>query len=97
MSDWTVVQMFHEKTQTPYLWSASNRTLLAYEDVRSLKAKMAYASSRGIGGVMFWAIDLDDDQMTLLKVSRRFLGAKKKKPGRNISQSFQVTPGLPFQ
>lgn len=60
-------KMFHEKTQTPYLWSASNRTLLAYEDVRSLKAKMAYASSRGIGGVMFWAIDLDDDQMTLLK------------------------------
>jgi chitinase len=69
-SDWLqrpgFQKLYHARTATPYLWNAGNRTLLAYENVQSLAEKMKYANSHGLGGVMFWAIDLDDDQGTLL-------------------------------
>lgn len=59
--------IYHEKTATPYLWSASHRALLAYDNARSLQAKVQYAASHSLGGVMIWAIDLDNDNDDLLR------------------------------
>ena len=59
--------IYHEKTATPFLWSASNRALLAYDNAQSLTAKVQYAASHSLGGVMIWAIDLDNDNDDLLR------------------------------
>ncbi|MFA6111703.1 MAG: glycosyl hydrolase family 18 protein [Candidatus Latescibacterota bacterium] len=41
--------------------------MACYEDPRSMRAKGEYARQHGLGGVMFWQINSDDDESTLLK------------------------------
>ena len=59
--------MYHDKTETPYLWSAVYKTLMANDNPLSIEAKVKYAARHSLGGVMMWTIDLDDDDDKLLK------------------------------
>uniref|UniRef100_A0A8D8YK73 Acidic mammalian chitinase n=1 Tax=Cacopsylla melanoneura TaxID=428564 RepID=A0A8D8YK73_9HEMI len=59
---------FHQKAKAPYAWSASTKTFLGYEDVQSLTNKKNYAAEKNIGGLMIWALELDDDNVSLLDV-----------------------------
>ena len=45
--------------RVPYL-VMDNKYWLGYDDVSSLSEKVRYVRSRGLGGVMVWALDLDD-------------------------------------
>uniref|UniRef100_A0AC35U694 GH18 domain-containing protein n=1 Tax=Rhabditophanes sp. KR3021 TaxID=114890 RepID=A0AC35U694_9BILA len=56
---------FHEKTRVPYVFR--NRKFLSYENPRSIKEKMMYTQRKGLGGVMIWAIEYDDDKSSLLE------------------------------
>jgi hypothetical protein len=40
---------------------------LGFENPESLTHKMKYVKEKNLGGVMIWAIDLDDDEDTMLK------------------------------
>lgn len=60
------VQGYDTKSQTPYLWSPSTRIFMGYEDQTSIKAKVDYAVSKNLGGMMVWAIDFDDEKLSLL-------------------------------
>ncbi|MGH8242136.1 MAG: glycoside hydrolase family 18 protein [Steroidobacteraceae bacterium] len=47
------------RARAPWLWNASTRTFITYEDPQSLRAKMQYVRSQGLGGVMFWELSQD--------------------------------------
>ncbi|XP_053207036.1 uncharacterized protein LOC128391212, partial [Panonychus citri] len=59
---------FHEKSKTPYAWSPSTKTFLGFENEQSLGEKVKYAVDKNVGGLMVWAVDLDDDELTLLDI-----------------------------
>ncbi|CAO4376583.1 unnamed protein product [Caenorhabditis nigoni] len=59
---------WHDKTKTPYIMNAGARMFLGFENERSLKEKMKYATEKNLGGLMIWALDLDDDADTLLNL-----------------------------
>ncbi|KAM0754495.1 hypothetical protein T439DRAFT_115128 [Meredithblackwellia eburnea MCA 4105] len=42
-------------TSTPFLFRASDKTLISYDDATSIKLKAQYARTRGLAGVMFFA------------------------------------------
>lgn len=65
LSDPRFRRAFHPRCQTPYAWNADARVFLGYEDARSLGYKARYAASKGAGGLMVWAVDMDDDDLTL--------------------------------
>lgn len=53
---WTTV--YDNQQQSPYSYKADQ--WVGYDNVQSITAKSQYAVSRGLGGVMMWAIDQDD-------------------------------------
>ncbi|KAG0349633.1 hypothetical protein BG005_010885 [Podila minutissima] len=46
-------------TQTPWLFRASDKTFLSYDDPQSLKIKVDYARNTGLRGVMLWDMSYD--------------------------------------
>ena len=40
--------------QQPYLWNASRRIFIAYDDPESVRRKAQYVVERGLAGVMYW-------------------------------------------
>ena len=58
---------FHNKTKTAYIWLKSLGIMISYENEFSLKEKVTYALDHGLGGIMIWSLDMDDEDLTLLK------------------------------
>ena len=48
-----------ETAQAPWLWNATTRSFISYDDPRSIELKSAYARQRGLGGIMFWELAQD--------------------------------------
>lgn len=59
-------RFWHEQAKVPYLWNAQTRTFITYDDPQSLRLKAAYAREQKLGGVMFWELEHDDEQSSLL-------------------------------
>jgi chitinase len=53
------VRRFDAQAQAPYLWDATRRLFVSYDDPESLAVKAAYVRQRGLRGMMFW--QLGDD------------------------------------
>ncbi|MGH8203987.1 MAG: glycosyl hydrolase family 18 protein, partial [Steroidobacteraceae bacterium] len=53
------VRRWDARARAAWLWNASTRTFVTYEDPQSLRAKMEYVRSQGLGGVMFWELSQD--------------------------------------
>lgn len=51
----TVSKLFGDLTLNP-----------SFDDVNTFKTKIEYANKMGLGGLMVWAIDLDDDELSAL-------------------------------
>jgi chitinase len=73
LTDPAFVRHWDARAQAPWLWNATTRTLISYEDPDAIAAKAAYARTRGLAGVMYWQHDQDDDEQ-LLDSARRGLG-----------------------
>lgn len=56
-SSWT--RHWDEAAQAPYLYEATARSFLSYEDAESLAAKARYVRQHGLAGVMFWEYSND--------------------------------------
>jgi chitinase len=49
-----------EAAQVPYAYDPSSKLWVSYDDVRSFSKKMDFIDEKGLGGAMFWALDMDD-------------------------------------
>ncbi|HJT18623.1 MAG TPA: glycoside hydrolase family 18 protein [Thermoanaerobaculia bacterium] len=49
----------------PYLWSSSEGIFVTYEDVQSLRYKADFVKRNHLGGMMFWEMSDDPDQVLL--------------------------------
>lgn len=47
--------------QVPYLYSPASRTFISYEDLRSVRVKMAYLKAMGLRGAMYWELSQDHE------------------------------------
>ncbi len=44
----------------PYGYDAASKLWVSYDDERSFSKKMDFIDQKGLGGAMFWALDMDD-------------------------------------
>jgi len=65
LADSGFVQLWDTAAVAPYLWNERDSLFISYDDEESLKAKMEYVLSQGLGGVMFWEYTEDIDGMLL--------------------------------
>ncbi|KAF9921110.1 hypothetical protein BGZ65_010636, partial [Modicella reniformis] len=56
-SGWS--RYWDDATQTPWLFRASDKTFISYDDIQSMTLKVNYAKSKGVKGVMLWDISYD--------------------------------------
>jgi len=60
-------RMWDAEAKAPYLWNASDRIFISYEDPESLALKCEYIRTHGLAGAMFWQLG-DDMTGELLRV-----------------------------
>ncbi|XP_053688298.1 acidic mammalian chitinase-like [Sabethes cyaneus] len=56
----TYTKAWDSVQQVPYAFSGNQ--WISFDDVTSVALKVAYAKSKGVGGVMVWSLESDDDQ-----------------------------------
>ncbi|MDX9930730.1 MAG: glycoside hydrolase family 18 protein [Bacteroidales bacterium] len=65
LADTAFVRLWDTAALAPWLWNEQDSLFISYDDKESLKAKMEYVLSQGLGGVMFWEYTEDIDGMLL--------------------------------
>jgi chitinase len=68
--DWE--RHWDEQAQVPWLWNATERRMISYDDPQSLALKAEYVKQQGLGGIMYWEQRGDDNEQ-LLDVLRNAL------------------------
>ncbi|KAG0016009.1 hypothetical protein BGZ80_009498 [Entomortierella chlamydospora] len=58
-----------DATQTPWLFRASDKTFISYDDIQSLTIKVNHAKQAGVKGVMLWdmSYDYNNELITVLQ------------------------------
>ncbi|XP_015787601.1 uncharacterized protein LOC107364687 [Tetranychus urticae] len=82
--------IWHNKTQTSFIWNRMKRSLISFESEDSIKGKVSFAESKGLGGLMIWSLDMDDEDKTLLKAIGN--GLKCRSDKNSISHSYKCNP-----
>ncbi len=54
-----------QQARAPYLWNATTKTIITYDDAESLSHKCEFVKKRGLGGVMFWEYTQDQSGVLL--------------------------------
>ncbi|XP_070174136.1 uncharacterized protein [Littorina saxatilis] len=49
-----------EKEKVPFAYNPATKQWVGYDDVESVQIKAEYIRNEGLGGAMYWALDLDD-------------------------------------
>jgi len=47
----------------PYLFNATQKEFISFDDERSIETKASYVAARGLGGVMFWELSGDNGDL----------------------------------
>lgn len=50
---------WNDTAKVPYLYNATNKRFISYDDAESIGYKTAYIKSKGLGGAMFWELSGD--------------------------------------
>lgn len=53
------VRYWDDAAQAPWLWNATTRHFITYDDPQSLTAKAAWVKAQGLGGIMYWQQEQD--------------------------------------
>jgi chitinase len=69
-------RFWHELAEVPWLWNPETRVMITYDDPESLRAKARYAREQKLGGMMFWELEHDDEQSSLLNALHEGWAAK---------------------
>ncbi|MFD2570762.1 glycoside hydrolase family 18 protein [Spirosoma soli] len=59
------------KAKAPYLYNATLKRFVSYDDEESVKAKCRYVQRRGLAGVMFWEYFSDPKTYLLSEINRQ--------------------------
>ena len=59
-------RFWHEQAKVPWMWNPQTRVFVSYDDPESLRLKAEYSRDQKLGGVMFWELEHDDEQSSLL-------------------------------
>ena len=59
------VRFWDSTADAPYLYNATSRTFVSYEDEQSLAMKCKYVQQQGLAGVMFWDYSGDPNGVLL--------------------------------
>ncbi|KAJ2808329.1 hypothetical protein H4S07_003436, partial [Coemansia furcata] len=73
------VRQWDPVSQTPWLFNPSTKQFISYDDPQSIKAKIDYASSKGLAGAMVWSIEMDYNG-ELIKVVTAWNGKSSTTP-----------------
>ncbi len=57
-------RFWNATAQVPYLYSASAKKFITYDDAQSMGVKMNFANQKALGGTMFWEMSEDTDSAT---------------------------------
>jgi len=92
---WTY--QWDEVASAAYLQNPEMTRLITYDDPQSIEEKSEYAASRGLGGVMIWALGQDyiSGQAELLEVLRPYALSTDEDNESLISDSYQVISNYP--
>ncbi len=60
---------WNDAAKVPYLFNASTRTYISYDDPESFGYKTAYLKSKGLAGAMFWEFSGDRNKTLLNKLA----------------------------
>ncbi|KAJ1811374.1 hypothetical protein LPJ75_004120, partial [Coemansia sp. RSA 2598] len=66
------IRNWDNTTQTPWLYNPDTMMFISYDDPESIQLKMDYAASKGLGGLMVWAMYMDTPDAELLTVLQSF-------------------------
>lgn len=58
---------FNDLAKASFAYNSETRVYLGYESVQSIDFKAQYLLQNKLGGVMMWAIDYDDENLTLIR------------------------------
>jgi chitinase len=64
------VRYWDARAQAPYLWNATSRVFITYDDPQSIAIKAHYVLEHRLGGVMFWELSQDREGELLEAVTR---------------------------
>lgn len=81
---------WNDTAKVPYLYNASNKRFISYDDVESLGHKTAYIKSKGLGGAMFWELSGDRN-----KTLQNKLKADLSTGGTTPPPADTTAPGAP--
>ena len=75
-------RIWDDVAKVPYLGDALGRMYASYEDIESINAKVEYAMSRNMLGVMIWVYRHDNDEGTLRHAVKHAMDGNPDAPGR---------------
>ena len=81
--------------KVPYLGDALGRMYASYEDVESINAKVEFAKSRNMLGVMIWEYRHDNSLGTLRHAVKHAMDGNPDAPGRWERPEDNIEPGKP--
>ena len=81
--------------KVPYLGDAMGKMYASYEDVESLNAKVEFAKSRKMLGVMIWEYRHDNDSGTLRHAVKHAMDGNPDEPGRYERPDENIQPDQP--
>ena len=64
------VRHWDEQAKAPYLWNATTRSFISYDDPESIAAKAAFARTENLGGMMYWEQSHDAQNQLLDAIYR---------------------------
>ncbi|WP_072171024.1 glycosyl hydrolase family 18 protein [Trabulsiella odontotermitis] len=81
------VRYWDDQSKVPYLYSASKKEMLTYDDAESIQAKVDYINEQGFGGAIIWDISGDTTDFELGKIVSEI---------KNVSIANAETPHVNF-
>ena len=89
-------RIWDDVAKVPYLADALGKMYASYEDVESINAKVEYAKSRNMLGVMIWEYRHDSDEGGLRHAVKHAMDGNPDKPGRlERPEEYAVPDELP--
>lgn len=58
---------FDQSALAPFLWNEADAIFITYEDERSIRHKSEYVNQRNMGGLMYWQMGQDTDDLLLTR------------------------------